>query len=282
MNPLSGPAIAGFTRSRPAIPERIVERRRYRTIWISDVHLGTRGCNAGLLIDFLDSVDSDTMYLVGDIIDGWRLKKRFYWPAAHNDVIWRILKRARRGTRIVYIPGNHDEMFRQFTGLDFGGVEIRRKAIHETADGRRLLVLHGDEFDVITLAHRWLAHVGDAAYGLLMRLNVAINAARRLLDLPYWSLSKHAKARVKNAVEFISHYEEVVAHAAGSRGVDGVVCGHIHTAEMRDIGSVAYYNDGDWVEGCTALVEHGDGRMELIHWADEIAARRATVATLAA
>lgn len=264
---------ADFAQSRPAIPERIVERRRYRTIWISDVHLGTRGCNAELLIDFLDHVDSDTMYLVGDIIDGWRLRKRFYWPAAHNDVVWRILKRARRGTRIVYIPGNHDEMFRQFTGLDFGGVEIRRKAMHETADGRRLLVLHGDEFDVITLAHRWLAHVGDAAYGLLMRLNVAINWARRRLSLPYWSLSKHAKARVKNAVEFISHYEDVVAHAAGSRGVDGVVCGHIHTADMRDIGGVAYYNDGDWVEGCTALVEHDDGRMELLDWADEMAAR---------
>ena len=274
--------IADFARSRPMIPERSGERRRYRTIWISDVHLGTRGCNAALLIDFLDSVDSDTMYLVGDIIDGWRLRKRFYWPAAHNDVVWRILKRARRGTRIVYIPGNHDEMFRQFTGLDFGGVEIRRKAIHETADGRRLLVLHGDEFDVITLAHRWLAHVGDAAYGLLMRLNVVVNAVRRRLDLPYWSLSKHAKAKVKNAVEFISHYEEVVAHAAGSRGVDGVVCGHIHTAEMRTIGGVAYYNDGDWVEGCTALVEHHDGRMELLHWADEVAARKLAALPVAA
>ncbi|TPG43530.1 UDP-2,3-diacylglucosamine diphosphatase [Sphingomonas koreensis] len=266
--------LADFASSRPAIPERIVERRRYRTIWISDVHLGTRGCNAAMLIDFLDSVDSDTLYLVGDIIDGWRLKKRFHWPAAHNDIVWRILKRAKRGTRIVYIPGNHDEMFRQFSGLDFGGVAIRRKAIHETADGRRLLVLHGDEFDVITLAHRWLAHIGDAAYGALMRLNVVINAVRRRLDLPYWSLSKHAKAKVKNAVEFISHYEEVVAQAAGARGVDGVVCGHIHTAEMRPIGGVAYYNDGDWVESCTALVEHDDGRIELLHWADEIAARR--------
>ena len=282
MDPHLDTAIADFARSRPVIAERVGERRRYRTIWISDVHLGTRGCNAGLLIDFLDSVDSDTMYLVGDIIDGWRLRKRFYWPAAHNDVVWRILKRARRGTRIVYIPGNHDEMFRQFTGLDFGGVEIRRKAIHETADGRRLLVLHGDEFDVITLAHRWLAHLGDAAYGLLMRLNVVVNAVRRRLDLPYWSLSKHAKAKVKNAVEFISHYEEVVAHAAGSRGVDGVVCGHIHTAEMRVIGSVAYYNDGDWVEGCTALVEHDDGRMELLHWADEVAARKLAALPVAA
>ncbi|MGN6271064.1 MAG: UDP-2,3-diacylglucosamine diphosphatase [Sphingomonas sp.] len=282
MDPHLDTAIADFARSRPVIAERVGERRRYRTIWISDVHLGTRGCNAGLLIDFLDSVDSDTMYLVGDIIDGWRLRKRFYWPAAHNDVVWRILKRARRGTRIVYIPGNHDEMFRQFTGLDFGGVEIRRKAIHETADGRRLLVLHGDEFDVITLAHRWLAHLGDAAYGLLMRLNVVVNAVRRRLDLPYWSLSKHAKAKVKNAVEFISHYEEVVAHAAGSRGVDGVVCGHIHTAEMRTIGGVAYYNDGDWVEGCTALVEHDDGRMELLHWADEVAARKLAALPVAA
>jgi UDP-2,3-diacylglucosamine pyrophosphatase LpxH len=266
----------------PSRLEPAIERRRYRTIWISDVHLGTRGCNAEMLIDFLDRVDSETMYLVGDIIDGWRLRKRFYWPAAHNDIVWRILKRARRGTRIVYIPGNHDEMFRQFAGLDFGGVAIRRRAIHETADGRRLLVLHGDEFDVVTLAHRWLAYVGDGAYTLLMRLNVAINAVRRRLGLPYWSLSKHAKARVKNAVEFISRFEEVVAQAAGARGVDGVVCGHIHTAEMRAIGGIHYYNDGDWVEGCTALVEHADGRMELLNWADEIAARKVAALPVAA
>jgi len=266
--------LADFANSRPTIPEEpIGERRNYRTIWISDIHLGTRGCNAGMLIDFLDHVDSERMYLVGDIIDGWRLKKKFYWPVAHNDVVWRLLKRARRGTEVIYIPGNHDEVMRQFTGLDFGGVAIRRKAIHETADGRRLLVLHGDEFDAITLAHRWLAHVGDVAYTLLMTLNRWMNAYRRAFNLPYWSLSKHAKAKVKNAVEFISNYEEVIAQAAGSRGVDGVVCGHIHTAEFRDINGIAYYNDGDWVEGCTALVEHFDGRMELLHWADEIAAR---------
>jgi UDP-2,3-diacylglucosamine pyrophosphatase LpxH len=216
------------------------------------------------------------MYLVGDIIDGWRLKKRFYWPAAHNDVLWRIMKRAKRGTRVVYIPGNHDEMFRQFAGMNFGGVQIRRKAIHETADGRRLLVLHGDEFDTIMLAHRWLAFVGDAAYTMLMRLNVVVNAVRRRMGLPYWSLSKMAKHKVKNAVSFISRFEEVVAHEAGARGVDGVVCGHIHNAEMRQISGVAYYNDGDWVEGCTALVEHLDGRMEVLHWADEIAARDQT------
>lgn len=268
----------------PAAPEH--RRRRYRTVWISDIHLGTRGCNAELLIDFLDHVDSETMYLVGDIVDGWRLKKRFYWPAAHNDVVWRVLKRAKRGTRIVYIPGNHDEMFRQFAGLNFGGVEIRRKAIHMTADGRKLLVLHGDEFDAVMLAHRWLAIVGDAAYVTLMKLNTGINAVRRRFGLPYWSLSKMAKHKVKNAVEFIGRFEDVVAHEAKVRAVDGVVCGHIHTAVMREIGGIAYYNDGDWVEGCTALVEHFDGRMEILHWAEEVAARAreesAAVARIAA
>lgn len=257
-------------------------RRRYRTIWISDVHLGTRGCNAAMLVDFLDSVDSETLYLVGDILDGWRMKRRWYWPAAHNDIVWRVLKRAKRGCRIVYIPGNHDEMFRQFAGLNFGGVEIRRRAIHDTADGRRLLVLHGDEFDAVVLAHRWLAFLGDAAYEWLMRANIAVNFVRQRLGMPYWSLSKHAKHKVKNAVEFISRYEELVAHEARKRGVDGVVCGHIHTAEHRRIDGIDYYNDGDWVEGCTALVEHSDGRMEILHWADEIAARRRAGPRLAA
>ena len=266
--------LAEFAHSQPVFPERrVAGRQQFRTIWISDIHLGTRGCNAGMLIDFLDHVDSETLYLVGDIIDGWRLKKKFFWPAAHNDVVWRLLKRTKRGTRVVYIPGNHDEVFRQFSGLDFGGVEIRRKAIHETADGRRLLVLHGDEFDAITMAHRWLAHAGDAAYTALIALNHWLNAFRRTFGMPYWSLSKHAKAKVKKSVEFISRYENVVAHAAGIRGVDRVVCGHIHTAEIREIGGIAYYNDGDWVEGCTALVEHHDGRMELLHWADEMTAR---------
>lgn len=268
--------LADFANSRPHLPERIVERTRYRTIWISDIHLGTRGCNAEMLIDFLDHVDSDTMYLVGDIVDGWRLRKRFYWPAAHSDVVWRLLKRANRGTKMVFIPGNHDEAFRQFCGLDFGGIAIKRNAIHETADGRRLLVLHGDEFDAITLAHRWLAHVGDTLYNLLMAANRGVNSFRRRFGMPYWSLSKHAKAKVKNAVAFISRFEEIVAEAAGARGVDGVVCGHIHTAEMREIEGVTYYNDGDWVESATALVEHFDGRMEILHWSDIIARRETT------
>ncbi len=261
---------------RPSIAEKPAEeRRKYRTIWISDVHLGTKGCNAELLIDFLDSVDSETLYLVGDIIDGWRLKKKFYWPPAHNDIVWRLLKRAKRGTRIVYIPGNHDEMFRQFTGLNFGGIEIRRAAFHDTADGRRLLVLHGDEFDAVMLSHRWLAFVGDALYHFMMGVNHWVNAARRKLGLPYWSLSRIAKHKVKNAVEFIGKYEEVVARAAAERGVDGVVCGHIHTAEHRMIDDVEYWNDGDWVEGCNALVEHADGTMEILNWPEEIAKREA-------
>jgi len=263
-------------------PERPVKdgrsRLHYRTIWISDIHLGTKGCNAEMLVDFLDSVDSDTLYLVGDIVDGWQLKKRVYWPTAHNDVVWRIMKRARRGTRVVYIPGNHDEIFRQFTGMSFGGVEIRRKMIHTTVDGRKLLVLHGDEFDAIMLAHRWLAFVGDAAYTALMALNRRVNQARRWMGMPYWSLSRIAKHKVKNAVAFITRFEEIVAHEAERRHVDGVVCGHIHTAEIRQFGGVTYYNDGDWVEGCTALVEHHDGTMEILHWADVMAERSRPVA----
>ncbi|MEM6266597.1 MAG: UDP-2,3-diacylglucosamine diphosphatase [Pseudomonadota bacterium] len=266
--------------TEPSIPEpEGRQRKRYRTIWISDVHLGTKGCNAEMLIDFLDRTDSDTMYLVGDIIDGWRLKKKFYWPTAHNDVIWRILKRAKRGTRIIYIPGNHDEMFRQFTGLNFGGIEIRRAAFHDTADGRRLLILHGDEFDAVMISHRWLAFVGDWAYRSVMNLNVLVNGVRKALGMPYWSLSKAAKHKVKNAVEFISKFEGLVARAAAERGVDGVVCGHIHTAEFREFNengkTIEYWNDGDWVEGCNALIEHHDGRMEILNWADEIKQRSA-------
>ncbi|MEM9500318.1 MAG: UDP-2,3-diacylglucosamine diphosphatase [Pseudomonadota bacterium] len=270
--------VANLPLSEPKIPEpEGCERRKYRTIWISDVHLGTKGCNADLLIDFLDRTDSETMYLVGDIIDGWRLKKKFYWPASHNDIVWRIMKRAKRGTRIVYIPGNHDEMFRQFTGLNFGGVEIRRAAFHDTFDGRRLMVLHGDEFDAVMISHRWLAFVGDWAYHAVMKLNYGVNAMRKAMGMPYWSLSKAAKHKVKNAVEFISRYEEIVARAAGERGVDGVVCGHIHTAEFRNFDyngrNIEYWNDGDWVEGCNALVEHEDGRMEILNWPEEIRRR---------
>lgn len=241
---------------------------RFRTIWISDVHLGTSGCNADLLLDFLKSVECQTLYLVGDIIDGWRLKRGWYWPSRHNDIVRRILKMAKKGTRVVYIPGNHDEAFRPYIGLNLGGIELASDALHETADGRRLLVLHGDEFDGIVLYARWLAFLGDWAYVTLLKLNIAFNAIRRKFNLPYWSLSAYLKKKVKNAVEYVSRFEEAVAHAALDRGVDGVVCGHIHSAEIRQIGSITYYNDGDWVESCTALVEDAKGEMRLLDWAE--------------
>jgi UDP-2,3-diacylglucosamine pyrophosphatase LpxH len=250
-------------------PRGFRPKRKYRTVWISDIHLGTRGCNAELLLDFLRSIECDTLYLVGDILDGWRLRKGWYWPHAHNEVVRRLLKLAHRGTRVVLIAGNHDEMLRPYAGMSFGGVTIALEAIHVTADGRRLLVTHGDGFDSVVLYARWLAFLGDQAYDLLLRVNVLVNAVRRRLRLPYWSLSAYLKKRVKNAVQFIGAYEEAVAHAARDAGVDGVVCGHIHSAEIRQIGSVTYYNDGDWVESCTALVEDRAGAMSIVEWAEE-------------
>jgi len=251
-------------------PKGFRPKRKYRAVWISDVHLGTRGCNAALLVDFLRSIECETLYLVGDIIDGWRLRKGWYWPDEHNEVIRRLLKLTHRGTRVVFVAGNHDEMLREFAGLSFGGIELVLEAIHETADGRRLLVTHGDCFDGVVLYARWLAFLGDKAYELLLRANILFNIVRRRLKLPYWSLSAHIKRRVKNAVEYVTNYEEAVAREALDRGFEGIVCGHIHTAEIRKIGSITYYNDGDWVESCTALVEEPTGAMHIIDWASEV------------
>jgi UDP-2,3-diacylglucosamine pyrophosphatase LpxH len=247
-------------------PRSFRPRTKHRTVWISDIHLGTRGCNAEYLVDFLHSIQCDTLYLVGDIIDGWQLRKGWHWPEAHNEVVRRILKMAHKGTRVVYVVGNHDEMLRDYAGLSFGGVEIVNDIVHQCKDGRKLLVTHGDAFDSVVLYARWLAMLGDQAYTMLMRLNILLNAGRKLLKLPYWSLSAYAKRRVKNAVEFVGRFEEAVARAAHERGMDGVVCGHIHTAEIRQIGDVTYYNDGDWVESCTALVEETDGSFRIIDW----------------
>ena len=247
-------------------PRSFHPKLRFRTIWISDIHLGTSGCNAELLVDFLHSVECETLYLVGDIIDGWRLRKGWYWPAQHNEVVRRILKIARKGTRVVYIPGNHDEMFRDYVGLNFGGVELARDALHVTADNRTLLVTHGDMFDSVVLYAKWLAFLGDQAYTLLLKANVIFNAVRRRLNLPYWSLSSYLKKKVKNAVQYVGQFEEAVARAAADLGVDGVVCGHIHCAEIRQVGQIIYYNDGDWVESCTALVEERDGSMKVLDW----------------
>ncbi|MFM5924886.1 MAG: UDP-2,3-diacylglucosamine diphosphatase [Novosphingobium sp.] len=250
-------------------PRGFRPKRKCRTVWISDVHLGTRGCNAELLLDFLRAIECETLYLVGDIVDGWRLRKGWYWPDSHNEVVRRILKMAHRGTRLVLIAGNHDEMLRPYAGMSFGGVEIALETIHTTADGRRLLITHGDAFDVVVLYHRWLAFLGDSAYSLRLQANVVLNRMRRRLKLPYWSLSSYLKKRVKNAVAFVGEFETAVARAAADRGVDGVVCGHIHSAEIRQIGSVTYYNDGDWVESCTALAEDAGGTIAIIDWLAE-------------
>ncbi|OXE36196.1 MAG: UDP-2,3-diacylglucosamine hydrolase [Phenylobacterium zucineum] len=244
-----------------------LEGLRYRSVFISDVHLGTRGCQAELLLDFIRQVDCDTLYLVGDIIDGWKLKSGWYWPQAHNDVVQKILRMARKGVKVIYVPGNHDEVVRDFIGVHFGGVVVARDAIHETADGRRFLVTHGDEFDGVVQHARWLALVGDFAYRTLLATNTLFNRVRRRLGFGYWSLSAFLKARVKNALQFIENYEAAVADEARRRGVDGVICGHIHKAEMREINGILYINDGDWVESCTALAEHSDGSLELLEWA---------------
>ena len=248
--------------------------RSYRAIWISDIHLGARGCQAEALLDFLRQTDSKTLYLVGDIVDGWRLKRGWYWPQPHNDVIQKLLRKARKGAQVVYIPGNHDDFARRYFGYRFGGVEVLHEAVHETADGRKLLVMHGDEFDVVVRYARWIAHLGDVAYHAALRLNVAVNWARARLGLPYWSLSGYLKNRVKQAVSYIGAYEQAVAETARRRGMDGVVCGHIHHAELREIDGVLYCNDGDWMDSCTALVEHYDGRLEILRWSETETAPR--------
>ena len=239
---------------------------RFRAIFISDVHLGTPGCQAGHLLDFLRHTDSRELYLVGDIIDGWQLKRRWYWHQSHNDVIQKVLRKARKGTRVTYVAGNHDEAMRHFLGLAFGGIEIRDEAVHVTADGKRMLVTHGDLFDAVVQGARWLAHVGDALYMASLRVNRWFNHVRANLGLPYWSLSQFLKHRVKNAVSYITHFETALANEARRRGFDGVICGHIHKAEIRDIGGIRYCNDGDWVESLTALVETEDGELRIIDW----------------
>lgn len=244
---------------------------RYRSIWISDTHLGTRGCKAEYLLDFLKHTQSEKLYLVGDIIDGWRLRRSWYWNDTQTAVIQEILKKTRNGTEVIYVPGNHDEVLRDYLGLIVGGVKVRDLVEHETADGRRFLVIHGDQFDGVVRYAKWLALLGDWAYNLLLWMNDHFNKARKLLGMPYWSLSAYLKHKVKNAVEFISCFEEAVAHEAKKRKADGVICGHIHHPEIRQIDGILYCNDGDWVESCTALIEEADGRMEIIHWADTAA-----------
>jgi UDP-2,3-diacylglucosamine pyrophosphatase LpxH len=247
-------------------PDLAPAPRRHRTIFISDTHLGTRGCKAEALADFLAANESRTLYLVGDIIDGWQLKRRWYWTPAQSRVVSEILRKVHGGTRVIFVPGNHDEFARDYCGLLFAGIEVKNELIHETGDGRRLLVLHGDQFDSVIACAKWLAHLGDWAYGAALAWNDRLAVLRRALGFPYWSFSAWAKHKVKNASQYISHFEEAVAAEAHRRGVDGVVCGHIHHAEIRTIGGIVYHNDGDWVESCSALVEDERGHMEILRW----------------
>lgn len=243
---------------------------RWRTVFISDIHLGTPGCQAAALLDFLRENSSHSLYLVGDIVDGWQLRRRWFWPQAHNDVVQKLLRRARKGCRVVFVPGNHDEFARHFLGHSFGGIEVCAEAVHTTADGRRFWITHGDLFDGVIQCAKWLAYVGDTLYEFTLRLNRHLNSLRARLGLPYWSLSQYLKHKVKTAVNYVSDFERAVAAEARSRGFDGVVCGHIHRAEMRTIDGTLYCNDGDWVESLSALVEHHDGRLEVLHFAPPV------------
>ena len=237
-----------------------------RTIFLSDIHLGTRGCQARLLLDFLRKHECERLYLIGDIFDGWRLRKGWHWPAEHNDVVQAILDKARAGVEVIYIPGNHDEVMRNYYGVHFGGIDVRPQDDYVAADGTRYLITHGDQFDTVVMNAKWLAYLGDNAYALLIWLNPKFNALRRLWTRKYWSLSKWAKRQVKHAVNFIGHYEEVLSEDARRHGFDGVICGHIHHAGIRDINGIKYINTGDWVESCTAIVEDETGEMHLVDW----------------
>ncbi len=250
--------------SAPVTPPRV--HAHYRAIWISDIHLGTPGCQAEFLIDFLRFNQSWDLYLVGDIVDGWQLRKHWYWKQSHNDVVQKVLRKSRKGTRVTYIAGNHDEVLRQFIGLAFGDIRIVNEATHDMLDGRRLLVTHGDFFDGVIQHAKWLAYLGDTLYTIVLKLNNHFNRVRHRMGLSYWSLSQYLKHKVKNAVSFISAFETAVTSEAKRRGFDGVVCGHIHKAEIREIDDVLYCNDGDWVESLCALVETHEGELKLIHW----------------
>lgn len=257
---------------------QMVMKTFYRSVWISDVHLSTKDARADMVYSFLNSIKVDYLYLVGDIIDVWALRKKWHWPNQYNEVVHKILKRSRKGARVFFIPGNHDEFFRQFVGMRFGQVKVVAQAVHQTADGRRLLVLHGDEFDTIVRYHLWMSHLGSWAYRYLIAVNRLVNWVRRLFGLPYYSLSGAIKRRVQAAVKHLTHFEEMVVREARREQADGVICGHTHQPAMQELDGILYCNTGDWVEHCTALVEHEDGRIELLHWPSELERREALAA----
>ncbi len=252
---------------------RAAGTRHYRTLFISDIHLGTRNAQADALLDFLRVAEADVIYLVGDIVDFWKVRRGPYWPQAHNDVLQKLLRKVRKGGRIIFIPGNHDEGLRDYCGTTFGGIEILRDTVHVAANGQRYVVMHGDEFDIVVRYARWLAFLGDRSYETALWLNGPLNWARRHLGLGYWSLSAYLKGRVKSAVNFIGEFETALSDVARRRDADGIICGHIHHAANRHIGDIHYLNCGDWVESCTAIYETFDGEFGILRWLDEIEAR---------
>ena len=247
---------------------------QYRSIFLSDLHLGTRNSQADLLLDFLKYNEAEHIYLVDDIIDGWHIKRGWYWPQAHNDVVQKILRKVRKGVKVTYVPGNHDEFARDYCGMSFGGIEVVERAIHITADNKKFLVIHGDQFDIVVCNARWLAYLGDWAYEWAIFINTYYNIARRFFGAGYWSFSAWAKMKVKNAVKFIGHFETLLASEAKKNELDGVVCGHIHHPAIKNIDNIQYINIGDFVESCTAIAEHEDGHFEIIHWNETFSKRQ--------
>lgn len=250
---------------------------QYRALFLSDIHLGTSGCQAEMLLSFLHEVDAEYIYLVGDIFDGWRLQKGWYWPQDHNNVVQKLLKMAKNGSKVIYIPGNHDEVMRNYLGTHFGGIEVRDRDIYTAVDGRKFLVIHGDQFDMVVMNAKWLAHLGDWAYATILKVNTFVNRVRRLWGGQYWSLSRWAKNQVKSAVNFIGDYEKVLTSEAKKANVDGIICGHIHHPALQEIDDITYINTGDWVESCTAVIESYDGAIELLEWSKTVRARSQNV-----
>lgn len=245
-----------------------MKHNSYRTIWISDLHLGSTQCQADVLLDFLKYNDSEKLYLVGDIIDFWALSKKMYWPCDHNTIIQKLLRKARHGTQIIYVPGNHDDNIREYDNHVFGDITVKNSDVHTTAAGKRFLIVHGDEYDSIARYHEWIARLGSKGYDVLLEINRYLRLLRRMFGIPQsqFSLAAYVKYKVKNIVQFISDYEENIVNTLRHEGVDGVICGHIHHAEIKDISGFLYVNTGDFVESCSAIVEHSDGSLEQVKW----------------
>lgn len=239
---------------------------RYKSVFISDIHLGTRGSKANELLSFLKDIECDNIFLVGDIFDGWRLKNGWYWPVEHSTVIQKLLRMSRKGTKLIYIPGNHDEFMRQFLEHNFGDIELHNEMVYESVSGKKYIIVHGDKFDLVTVNFKWLAHIGDWAYTALININTGVHAIRSYFKLTYWSISRWAKHKVKEAVNFIGNYEQSLSHYAKLHKADGIICGHIHHANITKLDDIEYMNCGDWVESCTALVENLDGKFEIIYY----------------